>query len=95
MDAKSAAAYLWGMVLGVGIAAVLGILTLDAVLGATFTWGVIFILSVLWDEWRHPATSYREEVLANNPVAYGEVPGIVADKSESPGMTSYTWPRVR
>lgn len=58
MSVEDAAAYLWGTIAGIGIVWVLGYLTLQAVLGTTFALGVIFILAVIYDEWRHPANAY-------------------------------------
>ena len=51
MSVRSAASYLWG------ILAVLGF-PVSVILTIVFTWACIFILGVLYDEWRHPANTY-------------------------------------
>lgn len=58
MSVRTAAALLWGLVIGYAILYALDMTTIRGTLGATFTMAVFLILSVLWDEWRHPATGY-------------------------------------
>ena len=57
MSVRSAASYLWGSVIGMAILAVLGF-PVSVILTIVFTWACIFIIGVLYDEWRHPANAY-------------------------------------
>lgn len=57
MSVRSAASYLWGTVIGMAISVVLGF-PLSAILTVVFTWAVILMLAVLYDEWRRPANGY-------------------------------------
>jgi len=49
---------LWGIAVGFVISAVWLHASVASVLTSLAIWALFFILSVLWDEWRDPATSY-------------------------------------
>ena len=62
MSVRSAAALLWGCAIGLAIN-LAAIHSRRAAVVSVFTFALIFIAAVLYDEWRHPAgywtTPYR------------------------------------
>jgi len=59
MSIHSAAALLWGFVITAVVTYVWAGFTLGSILMAAGWLGCLLLLSVLWDEWRHPYAGWR------------------------------------